>query len=40
MHNDRWDLMQNLLENVDEHVVKQTVLQAIRKCSQGGGEQE
>lgn len=28
------DLMQNQLDNVDEHVVKQAVLQAIRTCQQ------
>jgi len=27
-------------ENVDEHVVKQAVLQAIRSCSEGGREHD
>jgi len=27
-------------ENVDEHVVKQAVLQAIRSCSEGGSEHD
>ncbi|GJN33413.1 hypothetical protein PR202_gb22011 [Eleusine coracana subsp. coracana] len=31
---------ENTVENVDEHIVKQAVLQAIRNCSEGGPEQE
>ena len=31
---------ENQVENVDEHVVKQAVLQAIRNCSESGSEQE
>ncbi|CAL5071185.1 unnamed protein product [Urochloa decumbens] len=31
---------ENQVGNVDEHVVKQAVLQAIRNCSEGGRQQE
>ncbi|CAD6222561.1 unnamed protein product [Miscanthus lutarioriparius] len=32
--------MQNQVDNVDEHVVKQAVLQAIRTCSSQGCRQQ
>ena len=31
---------QNVADNVDEHVVKQAVLQAVRNCSESGSEQD
>jgi hypothetical protein len=30
--------LKNLMEKVDEHVVKQAVLRAIRSCSGSGGD--
>ena len=35
-----WNLMQNQVKNVDEHVVKQAVLRAIGNCSEGGRQHE
>jgi hypothetical protein len=32
--------MQSQVENVDEHVVKQAVLRAVRNCSEGGRQQD
>ncbi|EER92303.1 hypothetical protein BDA96_01G403500 [Sorghum bicolor] len=31
---------ENVADNVDEHVVKQAVLQAVRNCSESGSEQD
>lgn len=31
---------ENVADNVDEHVVKQAVLQAVRSCSEGGSEHD
>ncbi|RLM87444.1 uncharacterized protein C2845_PM04G33330 [Panicum miliaceum] len=31
---------ENQVENVDEHVVKQAVLRAVRNCSEGGRQQD